>query len=342
MKAARSRLTLCIRNCPSAIPHLIQCMESLGYTNERIAKPEDVKQSFQTMAVSERREKRKAESQLLPAKSEDDQADPVPTKYWKISNLSRNCLRDAVLYAIEPATLSAANLLATLDRLGLQASRQEMLRLWCFATGLAEDMALTGNLRWFSEVRSLATERAATRGRRCLALTLPVDWEADGLVTIEGLDDNNPEVMVFCHRFTHEKLRIMRSSLPPHRTPEQLYIASNWSEQRVAVATRLEGHPNSLYLLHNEFSSHLVAETDIKVTPLKKMKFQSDLESPGNNIKGSCSAVADNDNALGVQDAKFLENDFTTPKKDEHFAKEELNTEEGAGGASNACGGGEG
>lgn len=36
VRTQRARVRDAIRNCPSVLPHLISCMESLGYTKDRL------------------------------------------------------------------------------------------------------------------------------------------------------------------------------------------------------------------------------------------------------------------------------------------------------------------
>ena len=44
-----------MKNCPSCIPHLTKMVDSLGYSGERISKPEEIQKSFQTAATAMKR-----------------------------------------------------------------------------------------------------------------------------------------------------------------------------------------------------------------------------------------------------------------------------------------------
>jgi len=177
-----------------------------------------------------------------------------------LAALSRNLLRDQVLHGVEPNNLTRANLSASIDKLGVSASKREYLRLWEFCTGLSPEFPLSGGMRWFSEVRDYGFQRSALRGRRALLMQLPPQWDKQGLFEIVGFNAEDSSVSVR-QRFTMETAQIQVQMLPPFNEPSQLSVDHNWSETdaQVVSSKMVEGEGRRVFKLANLFCNHIVS-----------------------------------------------------------------------------------
>jgi hypothetical protein len=284
-KYMKAQVLLAIKNTPSVLPHLVRCMQGLGYDRKRISVPETMSESFQMQAVKARVEKKKSSEFLVKEESEAAGAlpiDMVPSKYWKVSDLSRNLLRDAVLPGCEPRNLSSANLRSTCDALGVGASKAEYCRLWSFCTGHDDSFALSGVYRDFRQLRDDAFARAQQRGRRALLLDLPCNWPRDGIFRLTSTVEKEQSIVVE-QRFNHVTVTVLNSKLPFYDLLADLVIDSNWSEKVACIkSTNQKADPNSSYFLSNDFPDHdaapVVVKLDTDGTPNKECK------SPSNNL----------------------------------------------------------
>ncbi|CAK0882931.1 unnamed protein product [Prorocentrum cordatum] len=278
-RAWRARIRKGVANCPSLLPKIIKLMDTHGYTDERISTPEEQEKSHQAVAVEQRTAKRRAgavHSGSAEVQKPDDAAGPVPTKYWHLTRLSRNLLRDEVLPGAEPNNLTSANLRACMDKLGVAAAHQEYLHIWEFVTG-KKCLDLNGPYRWFSEIRKLAYQRGVVRGRRGLLLALPPNWPKDGLCEIVGMSECG-KMVVAKQKFTEEEVSIQVEKLPSHQTVEQLWIDMNWSEEDMAIkSTQTSANEEDMkpYALANDFKNHIVKkQADIPGSRVKRAKVE--------------------------------------------------------------------
>ena len=265
VRSWKASVRLCITNCPSVLPLFMKCMESNGYTAEKIAVPEERNKSLQAQAVEQRIIRKKSrELEMLDSQAQSGGSEtitkPVPTKYWKLTELSRCLLRDHVLPGMEPVNLKPAHCKSGVDRLGMAASKREYLRLVTFGTG-KEDLALSGSFRCFARVAASLHEKALARGRRCLLLTLPARWPIDGIFEI-GEYRLEKKVVVIRQKWTKECVEIPVAALPTFNIISDLWIDMNWSEMLAAVCSQLQdaGDDQKAYSLANHFTNHLVEE----------------------------------------------------------------------------------
>lgn len=93
---------------------------------------------------------------------------------------------EAALTALEPASLSKANLRKILKRGCRDYNQKLLLKYWEFATGMAPSMPLTinGNTSWDSFV-SHGRVQNSRRQRRLSDLVLPVDFYSDGVYSFD-------------------------------------------------------------------------------------------------------------------------------------------------------------
>lgn len=249
VRMGRRRIQLAMQSCPSCIPHLCKTLDSLGYDDARIAKQEQVADSFQTVAAKERT-KRVKEEQEEAANAETaagdsigpiDPSDMVSSTYWKLEAVSYRLLRDRILPAVDDQVLSAANLRTKLDRMGTDRAREESLRILEATAGI-RSLPLVGKFRSWPAVRDFVSARASLRGRRALHLSLPPDWAAQGVFSLEGMDQEQTAALVK-NRYDDRIVQIPSNRLPPFDDFAHLYIESNWSEAMAAVSsTTASGH----------------------------------------------------------------------------------------------------
>ena len=88
---------------------------------------------------------------------------------------------------IEESTLSCANLRCM--KCTDTTTKDCLLKMIDFASGLCEDFALVGRFRCVVAIATLASSRALERGRRALDIPLPPSWPQDGIYFISGLSE---------------------------------------------------------------------------------------------------------------------------------------------------------
>lgn len=170
--------------------------------------------------------------EMAPDIAPDDQ---VPTKYWTLDGLSPHSLASRILSVAEPASLSMPNLKSiTVKRQSLQ-NHQVHVRLVEFMTGLPPDFSLSGVYRSWKALSEFVCERNECRGRRLQGATLPVDFDNMGIYEMIG-SEGSPTICIR-HRFTNQQVDYQRTSLPHHACIRQLFIDSDWSENRAAISS---------------------------------------------------------------------------------------------------------
>lgn len=195
VRMGKKRVQLAMNSCPSCIPHLCKALDSLGYDDTRISKPEEVAVSFQTQANRARQQVKRSGSPQVKAEgggdqgpdSPKDKADLISSTYWRLDSLSFRLIRDKLLPQVDAKFLSAPNLRATVEKLGTAQAKDEALRILEVTTGLG-NLSLVGALRSWSELQALVRNRATIRGPRARELSLPPTWESEGLFLIDGCD----------------------------------------------------------------------------------------------------------------------------------------------------------
>ena len=254
----RKKVELAMRNRPRCIEPLWEKLRSMGISDEEIHSPETCPQSRQAQAV-QLRKKRKMEQ-----KSEEEAAtnellktdeaagvplapDPVPIKVSLLSDLTIGHLREKVICRLGPH-FSVGNLRSMK---GLDGSKEGLMRILEFATGLPPDLPLTGSLRCFNRLAIMIAEKAKLLGRRSALLTIPPDWDMQGLVHLKHLNPDGS--LVICHRYTGQETTIPQHQVPDHHTISDLAIQSPWSEQRISIVSKLESPQLELHQLANYF-----------------------------------------------------------------------------------------
>lgn len=265
-------------------------MSALGIDDEAIQTPEPIVRSFGAEAAQE---KKCRKGMAAPVDEQSDGfavVEALPSRYYTLGALSNAMLRDKVLPAIEPVALSAANLRASEKLLG---GKEGLLHIIEFATGLCGDLGLIGRLRCLRELLALCTERNLLRGRRCIEMPVPPQWAQHGLFGIVGgIGEEVAGRVTIVHKFTHEKVHVDVSLMPPHDLGTDLYIEFNWSEQRAAVASVKNASGDSRYSLCNVFAGHVKSELPIDsftTPPAKGIKRQPSW-SPG-SVGGSSGSA---------------------------------------------------
>lgn len=275
-KAMRQRIVIAMNNKPSVVPKLWAKLVSLGYDAETIKEVEQLPKSLAAQAVDRRRQVKKEVDEEMVRQSLEQETlgkpfqvkDPLPTKYWKLGELSIPMWRDKLLPRVEQRSLSAANLRALRGESG---SKTSYCRIAEFITGLGAEFPLTGRYRCIEEIVTEFVSRSESRGRRGLDLPLPPDWERDGLFFVDEVNGAK-KMVVDKQKWSGEEAEIPLDKLAPGGVPkkDELWIDSNWSEKKATLRRR--GDSEAGYVLANDFEGHLidcVADASNRVSPAK-------------------------------------------------------------------------
>lgn len=324
-----------MKNHPDIIPKLWEKCIALGYNDDTIKVPTSnpVPKSFQAEAMGKRKynqikeEAAKVEESLNADAGSYTVVDAVPTKYWKMSELTVPIWRDRLLPRIETSSLSAANIRCIRDKEA--ASKEGLCRIAEFATGLSADFALTGRYRCLEQLAKLMVDRAQRRGRRCLDLPLPPRWPTDGIYFVQGYDEAQTGIIV-CHKFLNQHVVVSRSSVAGHSSLAELEVVYNWSEQKAAIGKK--GQLEGMHILLNYFSTQEVQEEsdssnakEAFISPAKRYRrimakcepgamsatppcAKKEITSPG-DVKGGCEGVTESCQGENECDATGLKDE---------------------------------
>lgn len=260
--ARRRQIEVAMKNHPNVVDALWSKMQSLGMSAEELRKLAATALSAQAQAVKDRNAKASTDEQVKLEKLKDevpaasatgvvDVVDPLADRVKLVGNLGVAALRDKLLPSINPAIMSSANIRAMRDP--QQLSQTSLLRYLEFATGWPMDMELTGTLRCMNAISSVAIERAAGRGHRESSLTLPAEWDTDGIYNVEALDKlvegaaGLYQAVIVRHRFTGAEVAI---DMPVQIADMSMVaISYNWSETRAAITFTTEKLARDIILM---------------------------------------------------------------------------------------------
>ena len=169
-------IEIALKNKPSIIKPLYDKMKSLGVSESNLTVREDMPLSFTATAHLQRSSAKQEVALGTFSKTEDGLSpdytvqDAVPERYWRLGALSVPILMRILPY-VEESTLSCANLRCM--KCSETTTKDCLLKMIDFASGLCEDFALVGRFRCVVAIANLAVSRAFDRGRRALDLPLP-------------------------------------------------------------------------------------------------------------------------------------------------------------------------
>lgn len=184
----------------------------------------------------------------------DAKAEEMSTGYWKLSSFSVASLQKYCNH-LAPVVMSMPNLKQMAQRGQRQASKQTLLEVLEFGTGLGHDFTPRHELRNTDQFLKFLEQRHALRGYRLRDLSLlPPSWsEGDG---VYGFEICNEKVIVWQKKFLikrHLAAKVQKTII----SLDALRIQSNFSE---TSATLVEDDAKGLcYSLVCSFPDHLVS-----------------------------------------------------------------------------------
>ena len=278
LTVVRKKAEMAMKNMPRCIEPLWEKLQSMGITEESIQQKESLVLSRQAEAVEERKKRKRQEKEEEESAAQNEvhgdgeavgvmvPLDPIPLKIPQLSDLTVGILRETLLCKLG-AHFSVGNLRSLK---GAEGSKEGLMRILEFSTALPPDFALKGSLRCYNRLGSVIAERGSKLGRRSALLSLPPDWQEQGIVYIKGYGEQAGSLQVR-HRYTDESITVASQDVPDHKSLADLYVQSGWSEQRVSIASRLVGAKIAVHHLANYFAKGSEALAD-DISPSKLLR----------------------------------------------------------------------
>jgi hypothetical protein len=258
---------MAMRNQPSCIDPLYEKLRSMGFTDDKIANKDTSMPQSKLVASREFKKRR-----LATAKKEDEDklkesladetpgvsipTDPVAASIATFGDIPVSKLRDKVVSAVG-THLSASNLRSLK---GEEGSKEGLLNLLEFATGKSRDFKLRGSLRCYNRLGLWVKEQAVLKGKRSLYVTLPPNWEDEGLLSKVGPGQAEGS-LVLKHNYSGREVTIQKHELPVHASFDELFVDFNWSEERVSLRSKSTAEG----IKHMNLSAHFAAEFAVTV-----------------------------------------------------------------------------
>ena len=215
----------------------------------------EVEPSRVTVGVQKRDEnkKRKQQEQTVAIMDEHEVAsieDVVPTKYYKLGQLSYSLLVTKVMPRLEPIAYSAQNLKSRLA--GSVADKQAtLLRRVEYDTGLGPDFSLSGKLRIWEVLLDFMVSCRDARNRRGRDLDWDGDYDGDdGVFKLAICDGSADDAdIVVEHSLTGTQHKVARKLLAAGGSdPSVFYVYKNFSEEGAEIRSRLKPQVQGLNL----------------------------------------------------------------------------------------------
>ena len=254
-KAGRKEIIECMDKNPACIEHLLSKLEALDMRSADLqeqALPEPP-MSAQARAAQQRKAKAKAGS-AKEAEEENTGAKvaTVPTKYTTIASCSPSYLSEIFLEAIEPLSLSVANLKRVQLRGQTERNRDSLCRIIEAATGLPRDTPLVSKLSRVVSLQEYLRARNGSRGRRCADIPLPPAWPRDGIYDVRVTDVE----IILRQKYSGETHALSRSVLAEPNAA-MIEIDRNWSEVSACLVSKND--LDDQYHFGNHFTKHVVS-----------------------------------------------------------------------------------
>jgi hypothetical protein len=134
----------------------------------------------------------------------------------------------AILLAIEPVTFSTANMKGMMARGARDVGRAELLKLLEFCTNVAPTSTVAPEHKDVAVLHAYMQVLNKELGRRARDLTFPVNWEAQGIYTVQMLEGK--PACAITRNDTKEECQV---AIPID--VKSVFVDCNWSELRATV-----------------------------------------------------------------------------------------------------------
>eukprot|EP00971_Amphidinium_carterae_P140792 2789824-Amphidinium_carterae.2 len=226
--------------------------------------------------AKEKQKKEAAARRILNKQAVDTDVIPVE-RTFTLGSVRVDALRDRMLPALCPFSLSSANLRAHERKLG---GRSGFMQLFEFVTGLTEDFVIGGVFGTFGDFTQYAQLMAAQRGDRGSRLRLPPVWASDGVYEVKNVNGITKTVTIL-EKYTGQTahLNFAERMWPSFSTLADVEIILNFSEVKAKLHSKRD--PTHLYdrALTGYFTCRTTsakvkpdADGDGEGTPCKKPK----------------------------------------------------------------------
>ena len=257
-----SRVLICH---PEAIRHIQNKLRNMGYKlddfrgttgksmlNDTLTNRKQERGSVQNQGYAKRATTLKDKEETAVSKIVNEDGTPVPRselvpcKYWHLEEMTATYWQSTVLPAIEPIACSGANLRGSVMGRGRsESAAQVMAEIFEMMTGRPRSDRLRGDLCRVSKFIEDAKKRNVERGRRVQMLTLPPNWNQDGLyeLTVTGRE------VAVKHRFTQKSAEVHGEiDMPGFTNAGDLYVESNFSEIMATLRSRSDKQVSGILL----------------------------------------------------------------------------------------------
>jgi len=209
-----------------------------------------VPQSVQTAANAERLKRKREGGGPLELRKNSAFTVPIelincsdiPKSYRTMANMMESFLKVSVLPQIDDAVLSYANMNAMTNKLKTKEDKIEALqKIVEMGTGLAMDFPVFGHFEKLQNFFQHIEILKISRDYRCRGLPVTskdgINWETHGIGDFVVNDDESVTVR---QKFTGDTVTVETKQLPKHKNADQLFLAFNWSEKNMAIASSLD------------------------------------------------------------------------------------------------------
>mmetsp|Transcript_35611 Transcript_35611/g.83271 ORF Transcript_35611/g.83271 Transcript_35611/m.83271 type:complete len:371 (+) Transcript_35611:63-1175(+) len=251
----RADCVLAVNNHPEVIPKVWEVIKTFDISHESLAQEQPT--GPKTAAGKKKAAKRMARAQELAAVA--DPKDFIDTqKVPDLGSFKMVEYRTDFLPLLDKSAFSKANLIAAESAMG----KEGYLQVLEFSTGLPRDYPLADPMNSRKRVRDLLVEQQALRPGRTLGFSLPPTWgnECGIFKLLEGPDRLSVQLK---HRWTGATFLVPSEELPQHECFEDLFLDRNYSEERVAIASKMSTGPNDRYLCSRVCKSHTLSASTL-------------------------------------------------------------------------------
>jgi hypothetical protein len=242
---AAQRLRLLALRCPSILSEVLAAAERLapqGVPPDPCISPSSVPEASTPTPSSEVSEVRRSNSVQEgqdPQEGSDLLMRPVERHAHKVSKLPMPDLK-SLLRDMQPQLFTAWSLRSLQKKGARDVSREDLLRLVEYVTGVSPEQALgAGYLRTVADVGEfLRAQRAQLGQDRMLTLSLPPDWQAHGIFVIQHKDHSSGSFVVR-NRFTGVEVTLrVQQGQQIWDQDHPLMLEANWSDDRAKATVQ--------------------------------------------------------------------------------------------------------
>eukprot|EP00971_Amphidinium_carterae_P085536 1692501-Amphidinium_carterae.1 len=263
------KVTLCLKQRPDLAVPCREKLMSLGIPEKDLLDP--AKSTTLHDGTCSKQLKAMMSKKRKPAPATDEQigsparaqpvTDPWPAGRHQVQLLTPTLLKRHILSALAPGAWFVPNLQKA------NLSKEKMLELFEFATGLGADFELKGDYTSIGTCVKHFTDAHAQRQQRGVHLVLPVSWPASGLYNVEGMTEHPASGLVIAAQFMDKKILLPFDMAPPFDTIADLSISHNFSELRATLASKKDAQRSKSVQLSPEFYKVTGSEMDVQASP---------------------------------------------------------------------------